>query len=114
MSWYHIRGIVTYAAILVTWIIIVRADSRFAPSQWEMVLLCNNIFYWLGASLESAQIGSGNGLSPVQHQVITIANDDLLSIGLLSNKLQWILNQNTHYNCHPENEFESAVYFSLH
>ena len=32
-----------------------RADFRFAPSQWETVLLCNNISHWLGASLESAQ-----------------------------------------------------------
>ena len=31
-----------------------RADSRFAPSQWETALLCNDISYWLGASLESA------------------------------------------------------------
>ena len=30
------------------------ADSRFAPSQWETVLLCNNISRWLGTSLESA------------------------------------------------------------
>ena len=31
-----------------------RADSRFAPSQWEMALICNDISHWLGASLESA------------------------------------------------------------
>ena len=31
-----------------------RADSRFAPSQWEMALLCNGVSHWLGASLESA------------------------------------------------------------
>ena len=31
-----------------------RADSRFAPSQWEMALLCNDVSHWLGASLESA------------------------------------------------------------
>ena len=31
-----------------------RADSRFAPSQWETVLLCNDVSHWLGASLESA------------------------------------------------------------
>ena len=31
-----------------------RADFRFAPSQWEMVLLCNDFSHWLGASLESA------------------------------------------------------------
>ena len=31
-----------------------RADPRFAPSQWDTALLCNNISHWLGASLESA------------------------------------------------------------
>ena len=34
--------------------ILLRADSRFAPSQWEAVLLCNNVSHWLGASLEWA------------------------------------------------------------
>ena len=33
---------------------ICRADSRFVPSQWETVLLCNNVSHWLGANLESA------------------------------------------------------------
>ena len=28
-------------------------DSRFAPSQWETALLCNDVSHWLGASLES-------------------------------------------------------------
>ena len=32
----------------------IRADSRFAPSQWKMALLCNNVSHWLGANLESA------------------------------------------------------------
>ena len=31
-----------------------RAASRFAPSQWETALLCNDVSHWLGASLESA------------------------------------------------------------
>ena len=31
-----------------------RAYSRFAPSQSEMALLCNNVSHWQGASLESA------------------------------------------------------------
>ena len=31
-----------------------RADSRFAPSQWETALLCNNVSHWLSANLESA------------------------------------------------------------
>ena len=33
-----------------------RADSMFAPSQWEMALLCNDVSHWLGSSLESALI----------------------------------------------------------
>ena len=39
------------------WIIEVvyfRADYRFAPSQWETALLCNDVSYWLGTNLESA------------------------------------------------------------
>ena len=31
-----------------------RADSEFAPSQWETALLCNAVSHWLGANLESA------------------------------------------------------------
>ena len=31
-----------------------RAGSRFAPSQWETVLLCNDVSHWLGANLKSA------------------------------------------------------------
>ena len=30
-----------------------RACSRFAPSQWETALLCNDVSHWLHASLES-------------------------------------------------------------
>ena len=35
---------------------IIRADSRFAPSQWDKALLYNDVSHWLGANLESAQI----------------------------------------------------------
>ena len=31
-----------------------RADSRFAPSQWETSLLCTDVSHWLVANLESA------------------------------------------------------------
>ena len=31
-----------------------RAGSRFAPSQWETPLLCNDVSHWLDGSLESA------------------------------------------------------------
>ena len=34
--------------------ILFRADSKFAPSQWEAALLCNTVSHWHGASLESA------------------------------------------------------------
>ena len=35
---------------------ITKADSRFAPSQWEVVSLCNDVSHWLGTNLESALI----------------------------------------------------------
>ena len=35
---------------------VIRADSRFAPSQWETALLCNDVSNWLGANLESVQV----------------------------------------------------------
>ena len=35
---------------------ILRADSRYAPSQWETVVLCNDVSHWLGANLKSALI----------------------------------------------------------
>ena len=34
--------------------IYVTTDSRFASTQWETALLCNDVSHWLGASLESA------------------------------------------------------------
>ena len=36
-----------------------KADSRFAPSQWEAALLCNDVSHCLGASLGSALWVSG-------------------------------------------------------
>ena len=33
---------------------IFRADSRFAPSQWETSLQSKAVFHWLGTNLESA------------------------------------------------------------
>ena len=35
------------------------ADSRFALSQWETALLCNDVSHWLRVSLESALILKG-------------------------------------------------------
>ena len=44
-------GIIAWHAV---YICEYRADSRFAPSQWETWLLCNDVSHWLGAILESA------------------------------------------------------------
>ena len=48
------------------WFIIYRVDSRFASSQWETVLLCNDVSHWLGASLESVLIYKTAGLTYTQ------------------------------------------------
>ena len=37
-------------------ILLSRADSRFAPSQWVTALQSNAVSHWLGANLESALI----------------------------------------------------------
>ena len=42
----------TFCSGLRVWMVF-RADSRFAPSQWETALLCNAVSHWLSASLES-------------------------------------------------------------
>ena len=36
----------------------IRADCRFAPSQWETASLCNDVSHWLDASLNSALCSS--------------------------------------------------------
>ena len=41
-------------------IMLVRADSRFAPSQWETALQSNTVSHWLGASPVSCPLMSTN------------------------------------------------------
>ena len=44
------------------WLVVpegIRADSKFAPSQWETPILCNGVSHWPGANLESA-LGMSN------------------------------------------------------
>ena len=48
----------------------------YAPANWVIII-------------------SGNGLSPLRHQAITWANDDLLSIAPLNTNFGGILYQNT-------------------
>ena len=45
MAWCSTEPVVIY---------LYRADSRFAPSQWEMSLQSNTVSHWLGANLASA------------------------------------------------------------
>ena len=48
-----------------------RTDPKFAPSQRETALLCNDVSHWLGASLESAmQVVLCSALCCVQYCVI--------------------------------------------
>ena len=55
-QWHRCEALGTiYARYLTLTFIQIRADFRFGPSQWETALLCNDVFHWLGASLESAQ-----------------------------------------------------------
>ena len=61
-----------------------RADSRFAPSQWETALLCNKVSHWLGTSLESALcIQSEYGIK------FMVQNDQNLGHGIYSIKFKF-------------------------
>ena len=48
------------------------ADSRFAHSQWETALQCNDVSHLLGASLESALISYSIWNISVRHTTIFI------------------------------------------
>ena len=73
-----------------------RADSRFAPSQWETALLCNDVSHWLGTNLEPVQMHavSATDLNPSQPQDYykdrwwvyqwPVSPDDVLCLGLTS------------------------------
>ena len=49
----HWSDSVTQNVILQDLVALFRADSRFIPSQWETVSLCNDISHWLDVSLQS-------------------------------------------------------------
>ena len=53
----------------------IRADSRYAPSQWETALLCNDVSYWLDASLESGLI---LGLLPANERRLYFVTTSLI------------------------------------
>ena len=63
IDWYVIHKIIMLAFLVFDFLwhkylsqLYIRVDSRFVPSQWETVLLCNDVSHWLGTSLESGLI----------------------------------------------------------
>ena len=58
-----------------------RTDFRFAPSQLETALLCNDVSHWLGANLESALEKTNRFvcfLKWIQHMVLNSVHHDHL------------------------------------
>ena len=64
------------------------ADYMFAPSQWDMALLCNGVSHWLGINLESALYvnNGGNTLQTIpiwseileQHALYVCVSQDIM------------------------------------
>ena len=94
-QWTSIRHILSLlvtanACVHVTaYVAVLRSLSTTYTAVVPGLLLRQYVSYqfgvWAGiyASVNWANFGSGNGLSPTQHQAITWTNVDLLSIGLL-------------------------------
>ena len=54
MAYISPMGFCVIMCFISSYISMIRADSRSAPSRWEKVLYCNAVSHWLGANLESA------------------------------------------------------------
>ena len=83
-----------------------RADSIFAPSQWETALLCNNVSHWLGASLQSALHTNLPNLMPVNNRNVDICS--------CAHHAIW-LRPPFHFlmDC-PKGQYYSKLYFLCH
>ena len=81
-----------------------RADSKFAPSQWETALLCNDVSHWLGASLESR-------FTPSQWEMALLCNDvsHWLGASLDTNQYSHMWHNNL-YICIWQNKNESIAW----
>ena len=73
--------------------IMTQDDSRFAPNQSKTALLCNNIFHWLGASLDST-LWHKNVFRIIDPLVesSTCHKQTRLAYWTHRNKLQWNVN----------------------
>ena len=72
--------------------IILRADSRFAPSQWEMALLCNDVSHWLGANLESTLILVEKTLTESELKYKNVFQENITNKMIANRDLWWINN----------------------
>ena len=69
------------------WILISRADSKFAPKQWETSLQSNVVSHWLGANLQSALDMVTQGARAWAGMILTYFSSNILvsvSKGLIS------------------------------
>ena len=66
-----------------------RADPRFAPSQWETALLCNDVSHWLGANL-------GSAISPAPIHPLLLMHDPCLHYIDFNSRGQYRLLNHSH------------------
>ena len=66
-----------------------RVDSRFAPSQWEMVLLCSEVSHWprISPVIALLQYGIGHNLS--SWYAVSVTSD--LDCGKQRNYQNWMI-----------------------
>ena len=78
-----------------------RADSGFAPSQWEMALLCNDVSHWLGAKLKSVLIDAGEGELLTSSRDPSQYKDNLSRYGYSHYKDKMVIRPSYLYNGKP-------------
>ena len=69
-----------------------RADSRFAPNLWEMVLFCNDVSHWLGVSLQlalPALIWTNLDLLSTEPLPANLGEISKMNLEMLSTKWWW-------------------------
>ena len=96
--------------LLIDWLITaftIMVDSRFVPSQWEMVLLCNNVSHWLVANLESALYYS----LWMSHSCV-LKVDNAEKFGKWWNGGNWLSNSNPTWWRHQIKTFSALLDFS--
>ena len=81
-----------------------RTDSRFAPSQWETALLCNDVSHWLGASVESAL---PHDIKIQRWEISTLQDHCILWLFTFCGKRELWRTSMKSYSC------QSVIYFHL-